>query len=242
VQTLWIRRLAGVAGLLAVVGLVAGPDVTAAPKDDADVIAKAIEADIAFLQKGLEKAPEKRALPTLKAAALNLALNGSGELREGALKVAEAVGKKDFAAAKATAAKFTPAAGEKGDPAKLAATAKYELADVMSAYRAEKVGGMNLEKDIKAQSKKATDPKLAEVIAGRSIALADYTLVLPSEKAAANPGNKTKWEEYSKGQIKAAQEVAAEAAKGAAADKAVLAKKMAALDASCVACHNEFRD
>lgn len=229
------RRLAGVAGLLAATAwLAADADLAAAPKDAESAVA----ADIAFLQKGLAKTPEKRAVPTLKAAAMNLALAGSADLRKQALKVAEAIGKKDFAAAKTAAAKLTPAAGDGGDAAKLAAAGKYDISEVMSAYRAEKVGGMNLEKDIKTAAKK--DAKLAAVVAARSALLADYTAALPVDKAAGNDANKKKWEGLSQDQLKASKEVLDEAAKGSASP--ALAKKVSALEATCTACHNQFRD
>lgn len=237
-RTPWIRLSTGAAGFLAMAWLAAA-GITAAADADAST-AKAIEADIAFLKKGLEKTPEKRAVPTLKAAAMNLALVGSGDLREQALKVAEAITKKDYTAAKTAADKLPAAAGTKGDAAKLAAAANYDLAEVMSAYRADKVGGMNIEKDIKTNGKK--DAKVAELAAVRSLLIAEYTLALPTDKAAANDAGKKKWEAFTRDQIKAAAEVAAEAAKGDAADKAALTKKLAALDASCVACHNDFRD
>ena len=235
-RTPWTRRLAGVAGLVAMTWLVAASGVTAADKDAID---PALAADIAFLKAGLEKdltGKEKRAVPTLKAAAMNLALAGSADLRDQALKVAAAIGKKDYAGAKALAAKLTPAAGSHGDPAKLIEAGKYDLAEVMSTYRAEKVGGMNLEKDIKSKGK--VDAKQAAVIAARTMLLAEYTAALPVEKAAANDAGKKKWEGLSKEQLKAAKELADDAAKGGKD----LAKKLTALDATCVACHNQFRD
>lgn len=235
----WTRRLTGVAGLVAVTWLVAESGVSAAPKDAAD---PAVEADLAFLKAGLEKdlaGKEKRAVPTLKAAAMNLALAGSADLREQAVKVAAAIGKKDYAGAKALAAKLSPAAGSHGDPAKLIDAGKYDLAEVMSAYRAEKVGGMNLDKDIKAISKGTSkDAKLAATVAARTALLAEYTAALPAEKAAANDAGKKKWEALSKDQLEAAKGLAAAAAAGGPD----LAKKATALDASCTACHNQFRD
>ena len=110
-RTQWFRRLAGVAGLFAMAWLAAGPSVTAADVDTSGTSPNVIEADIAYLQKALEKTPEKRAVPTLRAAAMNLALAGSGDLRDQALKVADAVAKKDYAGAKAAAAKLTPGSG-----------------------------------------------------------------------------------------------------------------------------------
>jgi cytochrome c556 len=74
------------------------------------------------------------------------------------------------------------------------------------------------------------------------VLVSHYTLKMPAERATANPSNQKKWEGYSNDTQKLASEIAAEAAKGAGADAGALAKKLKALDASCTACHNEFRD
>jgi cytochrome c556 len=65
---------------------------------------------------------------------------------------------------------------------------------------------------------------------------------MPAERATANAANLKKWEGYSNDTQKLASEIAAEAGKGAGANKDGLAKSLKALDASCTACHNEFRD
>jgi hypothetical protein len=216
-------------------GLIVMGGAVAAPDTPEEVLA----ADIEFLKAGLEKdlaGKERRAVPTLKAAAMNLALAGSEELREQALKIAIAIGKKEYTEAKALAATLTPKSGKPGDPVKLIELGKYDLDEVMSAYRAEKVGGMNLEKDIKAKTK--TDAKLAALIAARTALLAQYTAALPAEKAAANEAGKKKWEALSMDQLKAAKELAEEAAKNGKD----LANKLTALDATCVNCHNQYRD
>ena len=89
----------------------------------AGVTDKLIEGDIAYLQKQLEKStPEKRAVPTIKATAMLLAVYAQDNLtgakadqmaglRAGAIKVADSVAKKDFAGAKAAAAGLKDAKG-----------------------------------------------------------------------------------------------------------------------------------
>ena len=112
-QTLWIRSPIAIVGLVVGLWLVT----TATPAREpvpAEISGALIDGDIAFLQKGLNKpngrAPDAAAVPTLKATAMMIALyaqnNFSGPnsdamaaLRAQALKVAEALAKKDYKAA-----------------------------------------------------------------------------------------------------------------------------------------------
>lgn len=239
-KPVWIRNLIYGAGLIAAYALASNAVADHVPEGTAS---KVVAADIAFLQKGLEKEPERRAIPTLVAAAMNIAYYGSDDLQAQALKVAEAINKKDFAGAKTAAAALKPAASKgHGDPLKLAEAVDYELYHAMSAFRAERVGGMNLEKDIRTQAKKVTDLELAELIAGRVASIGAYSKVLPEGRAAANSANKEKWEKLTDDMNNLASDIAKEAGKGSAADMAELAKKFSLLDASCTACHNEYRD
>ena len=211
-----------------------------------------LAADIAFLQKGLSKEPQKREVPTLKAVAMLIALNAQNQmdgkdaakmagLRDAALAVAGAVAKKDFAAAKTAAASLgdaKPAADAK--PVPLGTMHKFDLDELMSSFRKGTVGGLNLEADVKAQSKAATDPKAAAVIAGRVALIGEYTLVLPPEGIDA--AKKKQWDGWSKEMTSLATEVAEEAAKGEKADKVKIAKGFRSLDANCNACHTAFRN
>ncbi len=246
----WIRRSAGGAGLLAAAWLTVAATGSAA--DDKGQLPPAVakgmvEKDIAFLQKGLSKTPEKRAVPTLKATAMLIALyaqdNQQGGLRDQALKVAEAIAKKDYAGAKAAAdgLKAAPGGGS-GGAVKLADQAKFDIAELMSTFRNATVGGRNMEKDIRAQAKSVTDPTLVGEMAARTVLICQYAHQMPAEKASANPANLKKWAGYTDDTAKLAREIADEAAKGAGANKGVLSKKLKALDASCTACHNDFRD
>jgi hypothetical protein len=248
VRNLWIRRLSASAGLLAAAAwlCVAPTGSTADDKLPPAVANGVIERDIAYLQEGLAKTPEKRAVPTLKATAMLIALHaqnaGQGELRDQALKVAGALAKKDYAGAKTAAAGLKPGAGGKASPVSLHEQHNFDLAELMSVYRNATVGGRNMEKDIRTQAKNMTDPKLVGDIGARIVLVSHYTAKMPAERAAVNPANQKKWDGYSNDTQKLAAEIATEAGKGAGADKAGLAKKLKALDASCTACHNEFRD
>jgi cytochrome c556 len=251
VPTHCIRRLAGGAGLFAAAWLItASTETTAADTValPANVTQKVISADIAFLQKGLSKMPQKREVPTLKAVAMLLALQGQNHLsepkmaalRDQALKVGAAIAQKNYTAAKAEAAKLAspPTATSKG-PLILAEQNKFDLAELMSMFRNDRVGGLNIEKDLRAQAKKVSDVDLAGVIGGRSATAAEYAIQLPPSDAVG--AKKKQWDDWCNEMKKLGEEIAAEAGKGASADKAALAKKLAALDANCTACHNVFR-
>lgn len=257
-RTQWIRRLAGGAGVLAGLWLAlsAPPSPAKAPLPP-EVTGSMLESDIAFVIKSLDvpggKGPEKATVPTIKAAAMIIARyaqnNMAGKdadamaaLRAQALKVADAIAKKDFKAALAEANKLKappPSADKK--PLKLHEMAKFDLAELMSAYR-KGPKGLNIETDIRAQAKSVTDVKVAGQLAANTAILGEYTLLMPSEKAAANPANKKKWDGYTNDMIKLANAVADESAKGAKADKAMLKSNISKLDGSCTACHNEFRE
>lgn len=242
----WIRRLSASAGLLAAAWLSVAPTGSAADEVPPDVANGLIERDIGYLQKELAKTPEKRAVPTLKTTAMLIALHarntGQAELRDQALKVAGALAKKDYAGAKTAAAGLKPGTAGKADSMDLHEKHNFDLAELMSVYRNATVGGRNMEKDIRTQAKNVTDPKLIGDIGARIVLISHYTAKMPAEKAAANPSNKKKWDGYSNDTQKLAAEIATAAGKGAGADKAALSKKLKALDASCTACHNEFRD
>jgi hypothetical protein len=251
VPTNCIRRLAGGAGLFAAAWLIAAATETTAADTvtlPAGVAQKAVGADIAFLQKGLSKTPQKREVPTLKAVAMLLALHGQNNLsdpkmaalRDQALKVGAAVAQKNYAAAKAEAGKLaSPPAAASSAPVKLAEQNKFDLAELMSMFRNERVGGLNIEKDIRAQAKKVTDVDAAGVIGVRCADAAVYAVQLPPSDAVG--AKKKQWDDWCAEMKKLGEEVAAEAGKGASADKAALAKKFSALDANCTACHNVFR-
>ncbi len=204
------------------------------------------EADIAYLTKTLDAKVEKRAVNTVKATAMLLALaaqkDGNGALQEHALAVAGALAgkEKDFAAAKAAAGKLAGATGGTPKAVALHEQHKFDLDQLMSVFRAGKVGGLNMEKDIKDQGKKLTDVKLAEVTGARLVLIADYTAKYPHTDATGP--KKKQWDDWTKEMGDLGAAVAAEAGKGAKADKSLVEKKLKALEVNCAACHSVFRD
>ena len=243
-----IRYLAAAAGLTAGVLLAA----TAKEPLPAGVTEKLIEGDIAYLQKQLEKStPEKRAVPTIKATAMLLAVyaqeNLAGAkadqmagLRAGSLKIAEAVAKKDFAGAKAAAAGLKDAKGGDKKAIDLSKQAKINVDEMMSAFRKGTVGGRNIEADLKAQSKTLTDVGLAAEIGGRAAAIATLSEKLPP--AAATGAKAKQWTDWCKEMTEHGTALANEAGKGATADKKKVSTLLNKLDKTCVDCHKVFKD
>lgn len=248
-QTRWIRRLAGVAGLVAVVSLAQAAD----PVVPAATASAIIKQDIAFLQKGLAKEPQRKQLPGLKATAIMVAAFAQEQmagpdaakmaaLRDQALKVADLLAAKDYAKAKdaAKALDAPPAAASTGK-VEVHKHAKFDISEAMAPYRSARSGGMDMERNIRKQSKDASDMALIKELAGHSIVLGEFTKHLPTGQASANAARLKKWEGYSDEMIAHSRDVLAEASKPSP-DKAVLKKKLLVLDASCTNCHNEFRD
>jgi len=243
VRNSWIRRTAIALGLFcsAALGLTAFAKAPGAGFSDATTLA----ADIAFLQKGLAKDPQKREIPTLKAAALLVALNAQNGkrdqsgIRDGALAVAEAISKKDYAKAKTLVAALADAKPTDKKAVGLVEVSKIGLEEVMSCFRKGTVGGLNLEADVKAYGKAVGDVKAAGVAGGRIALIADYTLMLPPENTTGD--KKAQWDKWSKEMGKLGSDVTTEVGKGDKADKALLMKTFKALEVNCNACHTVFR-
>jgi cytochrome c556 len=234
-------------GLLALsVGAVALTAANAAGPLPNAAYQKAITADVAALNTLLNGGkPEKGAMPTVKPLALVIAMNakhaGNDGVSAAAVKVAEAAAKKDWAGAAEIAKTLATATGGKA-PSELHKLAKLDLGDVMTPFRLGSKGGLNLEKDIRDAKKAGTaDPAKAELVGVRCATLAEYTLLFPTDKAASG-ANAAKWKKYSDDMLSASKKIVEESAKGAKADGKAIGKLMGALDGSCVACHNDFRD
>jgi hypothetical protein len=240
------------AALVAGLGFLTGA--VAAPTLPPGTYKKTAEADIAQLQQHIatciaDPKDARRYGPTAKSMAMMLAMygeaTGDSALKAGALKVAEAIAKKDFNAAAADAKGLKVKPGGKAlAPDKLQDKAKYELDEVMSPFRSERVGGLNLEKDMRdfMNGKMPIDPAALEILGTRTAVLADYAAHKPNDKASVNAANKQKWEKWSKDTADLAGKIVAEAAKGKGASEKELIKTLKALDAKCTDCHNEFRD
>lgn len=225
----------------------------AAPALPAESYKKAAEADLAQLKKHLETcdaepAQAKRFGPTAKAVALMVALYGEATgdeaLRDGGVKAAEAIAKKDYKGALAAVKDLAPKGGSKAlADGKVHSKAKFGLEEAMSPFRGGKVGGLNIEKDIRDAMKSGTaDPAALQLLAVRTAALGEFTAAFPNDKAKTNKGNEAKWDKWSKDMVDLSKKIDAEAAKGKAADAKEIVKTLKLLDAKCSDCHNEFRD
>ncbi len=249
---MWTQRVLTAAVATAAGVLLISPTAAKDPLPDGTA-AKVIAADIEFLTAGFEEKPTKPGpLASLKGAAMLLALSAQNgldgkdgdkmaALRAQALKVAEALAAKNTA--DATAAVKGLAAPKGGDkkPLKLHEQAKFDLAELMSAYRSSKAGSLNIEADLKAAEKSIKDVAVVEVQAARSALIAQYSLDMPPSGAESGAKRK-QWDDLAKESLKLGLEASAEAAKGAKADTAKLKKSVAALNLNCTACHKVFRD
>ena len=244
------RRASALAGAAACVWLAV--PTTAADPLPADLTAQLISGDIEYLQKALAKTPEKRALPTIKAGALILALHAQSNLsgakademaglRDQAVKVAEAVAKKDFAAAKTLAEGLKSAKGGEKKEVALHTLAKVDITEVMSTFRKSTVGGRNYEDDLKTMAKKGvTDVALAGRVAGGSHAISEFAAKLPP--TGLNDAKMKQWNDFVKDMAAISKDFAAEAGRGEKSDKKKLGAIAQKLDKNCVDCHAVFKD
>ncbi len=234
-------------------GLIVISSIPAVRAADAPVATTAlVESDVAFLKKGLSKKPGVKEVNTLKATAMMLALYAQNDMagpdaakaagrRDQALLIAAAMDKKDYAAAKAAVEGLATA--KEGDPKKtikLHEQHAFDLSELMAQFSMGRVGGRHIEADLKTQAAKVTDVKLAAELAGRVTTIGQYTAEMPASDAVGP--KKKKWDDLSKEMIKLGVDASAEAAKGDKADKAVLGKKLAAINLNCKTCHDVFRN
>jgi hypothetical protein len=245
--------LVGGTALVAGIAFLAGAN-AAPPALSKETYKKVAEADIAQLQKTLatcetDASSAKRFGPTAKSLAMMLAMygeiTGDKALKDQALKVADAVASKKFDAASAAAKGLAVKPGAAPlAPSGLAKIGKYSLDEVMSPFRGGKVGGVNIESDIRAlRDKKMTlVPADVEVLAARTAILLDYSMTMPNDKATTNKENTALWEKMSKDSVELAKKISDEAAKGKTANSDEIVKMIKSLDAKCVNCHNKFRD
>lgn len=246
------RRLLGMVSLAACICL--GSTISGAGPLPAETYSKVVEADISHLEQLVELAKTKKGIPgRVKATAMLIATyaqdNISGKdadlmaaLRAAALKVAESASKKNIDAAAIAALKSVkPDANANKQPMKLHSLHKLDLHEVMDLFAASTGGGMNIEKDIREMKKSGVrDVKDAEIIAARTMAIADLALELTPEFSAKR--KKEDWDRLMKEMKSIATDLGVEAAKGNKADPVKLKKTITALDANCVNCHGIFRD
>jgi hypothetical protein len=251
-----IRLTAGGSALL--VGLWFLSAAPGAPELPKDTYKKLIESDIANLQKHLDhivsslaENPKEanRHGPTTRGLAMLLAAcaeaTGDEALRNDALKIAEVLGKKQWKEAAELAKKLAAKPGTAPLKASnLHAMHKFGLDEVMSPFRGSTVGGMNIEKDIRAlrDKKVAVEPAAVELLAARVGVLCDYASHFPNDKAAMSKAKTDQWLKMCKDSMDLSKRLVAESSKGKAGNLAEITKLVTSLDAKCVSCHKEFRD
>jgi hypothetical protein len=251
-----IRLLAG--GTALVAGLWFLSAAPAAPELPKDAYQKVIAADIAQLQKHLDHIVENlssnpkeanRYGPTARGLAMMLAASaeatGDEKLKTDSLQIAEVLGKKQWKEAAEMAKKLAAKPGSA--PLKsgnLHEMHKFNIEEVMSPFRSGTVGGMNIEKDIRAirDKKLMPNPDAFEILAARVAVLNDYASHYPNDKATVNKAKTDQWMKYTKESIDLSKKLAEEAAKGKGANAGELTKLVTAIDAKCVNCHKDFRD
>ena len=255
-----LRTLAGCAALAAGLWAVTAAAAADAPDLSKESYKKAADADLKFLQTRLGELAKKQAdggklldgqvKPALGVALLLTVYGdalGDAALKADAVKVAEAIFKKDFKGADEMAKKLAVKPGA-GKPGALPKPFKDEvrLAAVMSPFRGGAVGGLNIDRDIKDMTKGTNptkiDPAAVEVLAARSAVINAYGLHYPNEKASVKDANKKLWEKWSTDSTDLSKQLVAEAAKGKGADEKKLKTMLTTLNARCTDCHNRFRD
>ena len=254
-----LRTLAGCAALAVGTWFLSTSATAGTPDLPKDSYKKAADAEMAFLKTrtaelaakaaGGMKAPDGQVKPAVGAAmmlAVYADVLGDAALKGDAIKLAEALIKKDFKAAAEGAKKLSakPGAGKPGG--EMPKVAKYELTEMMSPFRGKSVGGMNIDRDIKDMIKKegATkiDPAAVEILAVRSAVINEFAIHAPNDKASVKAESKAQWEKWSKDSVEVSKQLATEAAKGKGADEKKLKTLLSNLNARCTDCHNKFRD
>jgi hypothetical protein len=243
---------------LCVLDTPATADAPALPKDS---YKKAADADLKFLQDRLSETAKKQAagekiLDGRIKPALGVALMlsvygdalGDAALKDGSVKVAEAIAKKDYKQADALAKGLAVKPGAAGKPGALPKPFKDDLmlAAAMSPFRGSTVGGLGIDKDIKDMTKSTNpakiDPAAVEILAVRSAVINAYAFHAPNDKAKTNATNTKLWEKWAVESTDLSNQIAAEAGKGAKADEKKLKMLLSGLNARCTDCHNKFRD
>jgi hypothetical protein len=233
-------------------------DTPVMPKDS---VKKTADADLKFLQDRLSDLVKKQAsgaklldgqIKPALGASLMLSVYGDAlgdaALKADAIKVAEAINKKDFKAAEGLAQKLAVKPGTPGKPGALPKPFKEDLmlAAVMSPFRGSTVGGLGIDKDIKDMTKTTNpakiDPAAVEMLAVRSAVINAYGFHVPNDKAKTKPENQKEWQKLATAATDLSNQIATEAGKGAKADEKKLKMLLTTLNARCTDCHNKFRD
>ncbi len=251
-MTIHLRSLVGCAAVIAGACFLASA--AAAPALSKESYKKAAEANIDQLQKHLttidtKPADAKRYAPTAQTLCMMLAMDaealGDKALKDQALKLADQIASKKFKNALDAAKGLAVKPGSAPLPhADLAKGSKFNLDEVMSPFRTSTVGGLNIEKDIRAlrDGKMQPNPADVGVLAVRTAVLLDYAMAMPNDKATTNKANTEEWAKLCKDSIDLAKQLSDEAGKGKSANNAEIVKLVKSLDAKCVVCHNKYRE
>ncbi len=166
-------------------------------------------------------------------------------LRDTAIKVAMTGGKKKYMDAVASAKMLDPgmAAAGKPDTKKidLIKATEVDMEELMYQFKKTAVGGLGIEEEIKASSKKAVatmTPEKALGIAQRIQIVGEFCDSLQPQGGFSAAKPKKDWDDYNKKMKDAATDLAT-AAKGN--NPKGLMAAFTKVDASCVACHNKFK-
>ena len=123
---------------------------------------------------------------------------------------------------------------------------KFALDEVMSPFRGAKVGGLNIDRDLKDMIKKDMPLKIVpadvELMAARIAILGEYMQYFPNDKAEVSQATKDMWKKWSKDTQDLGKQITEEASKGAKASEKDLLGMLKKLEARCSDCHNKFRD
>jgi hypothetical protein len=219
---------------------------------DAKIIAKATAAVEKASGKD-KKVVEKNAGSGIKSSAIiiagyaNARITGKNPTADGnaaavrdlAIQIFQAAEKKDFKTA-GTLAQGLADAKPAADPKKVDLGKAFEgivNKDVMDNSKKTSQYGTNVEDDIKANAEKVTaKPGDATLMAHRVLVMGEYNKTVVK---ADNAADKKKWVEYNDKMLQAAGDLlTASKKKSAPAD---MKKVFATLNASCIACHDDFK-
>jgi hypothetical protein len=165
-------------------------------------------------------------------------------LRDAAIKLAAAGGKKKFDDAEKLAKDVTlSGTGGKGEAkqmtvAQLAAAADLDIEELMYQFKKTSVGGLGTEEEVNAAAKKAgtVTPAAAAAIAARVLVVADYSEhVTVKFDAKKTPKD---WTAFNKDMRIAAKDLQTAAA---GKDNKKIQTAFDKLDRSCVACHEKMK-
>jgi hypothetical protein len=214
--------------------------------------------DFVAKEAAKERIPESR-MQQASAATLLLASYadalGDKLLRDEVLKVGEAVNVKKYKEAADLAKKLVikPGKGPVSDElqrlrALEARSDKNEqyLIHTASLFRPDRVGGLNIERDLMALVRKKDpakiDPEAVELIAVRTAVISQYTFNHPTPEVERSPANLMEWLGRSRQSAELSRSIIGEVRKGKDADEKKVRELLTRLRSSCDACHEKFRD